>query len=110
MDVLTLPSYREGFGMVVAEAEAMGVPVVVSDVPGPIDAMEPDVTGLIVKVKDWAALEKALYDILTDAKKRFAYGQNAAKFAAEKFDRKIFLGKVYQDKERLLSDFYSKDV
>lgn len=30
-----LPSYREGFGMGTIEAEAMGVPVIVTDIPGP---------------------------------------------------------------------------
>ena len=35
MDVYVLPSYREGFGMGVVEASAMGVPVVVTKYPGP---------------------------------------------------------------------------
>ena len=35
MDAYVLPSYREGFGSVVIEAEAMGVPVIVTDIPGP---------------------------------------------------------------------------
>ena len=39
MDCYILPSYREGFGMGTIEAEAMGVPVIVTDIPGPIDAV-----------------------------------------------------------------------
>lgn len=53
MDAYILPSYREGFGMVVVEAEAMGVPVIVTDIPGPTDAMIPDETGLVVKKRTW---------------------------------------------------------
>ena len=33
MDLYILPSYREGFGMGVIEAEAMGVPVIVTNIP-----------------------------------------------------------------------------
>ena len=49
MDTYILPSYREGFGMGVIEAEAMGVPVIVSDIPGPVDAMIQNETGFVVK-------------------------------------------------------------
>ncbi|MFQ6827728.1 MAG: glycosyltransferase [Faecalimonas sp.] len=38
IDVLILPSYREGFGNVVIEAGAVGTPAIVSNIPGPIDA------------------------------------------------------------------------
>ena len=44
MDVYVLPSYREGFGMGVVEASAMGVPVVVTQYPGPSSAMEEGVS------------------------------------------------------------------
>ena len=46
-DILVLPSYREGFGNVVIEAGAMGTPAIVSNIPGPIDAIEVGKTGLV---------------------------------------------------------------
>mgnify|MGYP003296106054 CR=1 FL=1 len=51
MDVFVFPTYREGFGSVTIEAEAMGVPVVVSDVPGPQNAIIDGVTGYKVPSK-----------------------------------------------------------
>ena len=60
MDTLILPSYREGFGTVVIEAEAMGVPVIVTDIPGPTDAMVNGQTGLIVKKADIESLREAI--------------------------------------------------
>lgn len=63
LDVLILPSYREGFGNVVIEAEAMGVPVIVSDIPGPRDAMENCVTGLLVPVQNVNKLFSAMLEI-----------------------------------------------
>ncbi|HOQ43236.1 MAG TPA: glycosyltransferase [Smithellaceae bacterium] len=103
MDVFALPSYREGFGMVIIEAEAMGVPVVASDVPGPADAMRHEVTGLMVPVKDAGALAEALQVLLRDPVKRAAYGAAAATFARDGFEQKKYLQYVLADKEQLIT-------
>lgn len=103
MDIFTLPSYREGFGSVIVEAEAMGVPVVVSNVPGPIDAMRHEETGLVVPVKNGAALAVALQTLLNDKAKRLAFGAAAAAFARDNFEQKEFLRRVLEDKENLFA-------
>ena len=46
-DVLVLPSYREGFGTVVIEAAAMGVPAIGSRIPGLTDAIIDGETGIL---------------------------------------------------------------
>jgi glycosyltransferase involved in cell wall biosynthesis len=102
MDVFSLPSYREGFGSVVIEAEAMGVPVVVSDVPGPIDAMRHEETGLIVPVKNVRALASALKALLTDAERRARFGRNAFVYARDCFEQREHCRRVLADKEGLL--------
>lgn len=101
MDIFSLPSYREGFGLVIVEAESMGVPVVVSDVPGPIDAMRHEETGLIVPVKNVEALAVALQTLLNDTSKRLAFGAAAATFARENFEQNQLIQHVYEDKMRL---------
>jgi len=65
-DVLCLPSYREGFGTVVIEAAAMGVPTVGTEIPGLIDAVEHGVTGLLVPPCDVSALAVAIETIVND--------------------------------------------
>ncbi len=102
MDIFTLPSYREGFGMVVVEAEAMGVPVVVSNVPGPIDAIRNEETGLVVPVKDAKALADALQTLLRDKGKRLVFGEAASAFVRDNFEQKEYLQRVLEDKEKLL--------
>ena len=52
IDVLVLPSYREGFGNVVIEAAAVGTPAIVSNIPGPIDTIDAGKTALTVEVKN----------------------------------------------------------
>lgn len=102
MDVFSLPSYREGFGSVIIEAEAMGVPVVVSDVPGPIDAMRHEETGLIVPVKNVEALAAALKTLLTDSEMHARFSRNASAFARDCFDQREHCRRVRADKEGLL--------
>lgn len=103
MDIFSLPSHREGFGLVIVEAEAMGVPVVVSDVPGPIDAMRHEKTGLVIPVKNSETLALALQTLLNDTTKRTAYGVAAAAFARDNYEQKEFIRRVLEDKENLFA-------
>lgn len=66
MDVVALPSFREGFGLVTAEAGAMGLPVVASRVTGIVDAVVDGETGTLVPAGDEASLAAALRRYLTD--------------------------------------------
>lgn len=74
MDVLCLPSHREGFPNVVLEAAAMQLPVVASDVPGVIDAVRDGQTGTLVRVRDAAALGAALARYVADPALRTTHG------------------------------------
>ncbi|HDR00119.1 MAG TPA: glycosyltransferase family 1 protein, partial [candidate division WOR-3 bacterium] len=60
MDVLCLPSRREGFPNVPLEAAAAELPVVTTDATGACDSVAAGVTGLVVPVGDVAALTEAL--------------------------------------------------
>lgn len=102
LDVLVLPSYREGFGNVVIEAEAMGVPVVVSNIPGPIDAMQNEVTGLQSKLKDQNDLCEKMKRLLNEDTRR-KYSVAAREFVEQSFDSKVLREKIYQRKRELLS-------
>lgn len=101
-DVYVLPSYREGFGSAVIEAEAMGLPVIVTDIPGPTDAMERDVTGLVVPVKDAAALKEAMEALTCDPARRAEMGKAGYAFAKEKFDQRVLMEKILEDRKVLL--------
>ena len=99
VDVLLLPSYREGFGNVVIEAAAMGTPAIVSNIPGPIDAIEVGKTALVVNAKDTDALTEAMQKIQT--MDYMGMGQNAEQFAREKFDSVVLCRKILERKEKI---------
>lgn len=97
--MLLLPSYREGFGNVVIEAAAMGTPAIVSNIPGPIDAIEVGKTALVVNAKDTDALTEAMQKIQT--MDYMGMGQNAEQFAREKFDSVVLCRKILERKEKI---------
>ena len=65
-DVLAFPSTREGFGLVLLEAAAAGLPVVVSDLPVFSEFMENGVDCLMVPVGDPADLANVLARVMKD--------------------------------------------
>ena len=57
IDILFFPSKREGFGNVAMEAAAMGIPTVANNIIGVKDAIENEVSGILVN-KDESIIEK----------------------------------------------------
>jgi glycosyltransferase involved in cell wall biosynthesis len=66
MDVLVLPSHREGFPNVVLEANAAGIPVAAARATGSVDAVIHGETGLLFPVGDVAGLAATVRMLLTD--------------------------------------------
>jgi glycosyltransferase involved in cell wall biosynthesis len=100
-DVLCLPSYREGFGSVVIEAAAMGVPAVVTRVVGLMDAVVGDETGLFVPPRDVVALANALVRIIDDDALRQRLGEAARARANRQFDSAMVNDLVIKEYEIL---------
>jgi glycosyltransferase involved in cell wall biosynthesis len=83
--VVACPSYREGFGVVCAEAMAHGRPVVASAVGGLLDLVVDGETGLLVPPGDVDALRGALQRLLADRELRRRMGQAGRARAGERF-------------------------
>ncbi len=103
MDVLALPSYREGFPRSPMEAAAMCVPAVVTDIRGCRETVEQGVNGLLFPVGDSDALAAALLEILRDPDRATAMGAAGRAMAEERFDEQKVFERVLQEYERLLS-------
>lgn len=89
MDVLCLPTFREGFPNVVLEAGASGIPTVTTTATGAIDSVVDGRTGLIARVKSAAALSERLEEILTNAEQRERMGRAAFEFVNDHYSREI---------------------
>ena len=104
MDVYILPSYREGFGSGVIEAEALGLPVIVSNIPGPTDAMLKDETGLVVEKADVKSLKEAMKIIRNDRELYQSLAPNTLAFAENNFEQGKLFEHILDDRKKLLGE------
>jgi glycosyltransferase involved in cell wall biosynthesis len=83
--LLVLPSEAEGFGLVLIEAMAAGVPVVATDAPGIRDVVQHDVNGLLVPVANPAALRRAIEQVIDDHALRLRLIENGLRTVQERY-------------------------
>lgn len=102
MDIFMFPSYREGFGNVVIEAEAMKVPVVVSDIPGPQNGIVDGVTGYLVPPRTVEGLVEKTSALIENEDLRKQFGESGSKFVRESFDSKILINKIIENRDWLI--------
>ncbi len=88
-NVLCLPSYREGFGSVIIEAAAMGIPTIGSDIYGISDAVLNRKTGLLCPPKNPNQLLKCMELFLSSPDLVSQYGAAARERAINEFDANI---------------------
>ena len=102
-DVLTHPTYREGFGKVLQEAMGVNIPIITTDVPGPSEVIENNVSGILCKVQDPEDLCKKMELLYNDAELRESF-RKAGKERAEKyFDRPIMLNNILVDMNKIMN-------
>lgn len=102
-DVFVAPSYREGFGLVVIEAEAMALPAIVSNVPGQIDAIKQNETGLTCIAKDSNSLQKAMEKLIEDEELRIDLGNAAAEYVKDNYEQKKLFGYLKEHRDMLIN-------
>ncbi len=98
MDLLVLPTWREGFPNVVLEAAATGLPVVTTECTGSRDSVVPEVTGLLIPPGYPEAIAEAVIKLLHDPARRRRMGMAA----------RVWVGEHYSDARvlALTADFY----
>ncbi len=85
-DVLTLPSRIEGFGYVLVEAMAAGVPVVATAASSIPEIVVEDETGYLVPYANVDALTSRLSSLVSDPELRIRMGAAGYDRAAERFN------------------------
>lgn len=83
--VVVLPSYREGLPKVLVEAAACGRAIVTTDVPGCRDAIDSNVTGLLVPARDVVALSDAIQQLVEYPELRRRFGRAGRALAEREF-------------------------
>lgn len=101
-DVLVHPSYREGFSMVIQQAMAMEIPVVTTDIPGPSEVIEPNISGILAKPRDVETLYYCMKWMVEHPQERVQMGKAGRKRCEEKFNRERMLRLTLEDRENIL--------
>ena len=101
-DLFVLPSYREGFGMSVVEAESFGVPVVVTKYPGPECGMVDNETGYSIDRFSADEIANKVVFLHDNQNTCAVFSNNAIKYAAENYDFNIFRKKYIGDRIQII--------
>lgn len=101
-DILCLPSYREGFGTVVIEAAAMGIPTLGTEIDGLTDAVANGETGVLVPPGDKEALLKGLLTLLESPDAVKLMGGAAQRRCCDLFDANAVNKYLVEEYKKLL--------
>ena len=93
MDVFVLPAWWEGFGNVLVQAAAMGVPVISTTGTGTVDAVSDGYNGILVPVKNKVKLEESMMNMMMNDLQRKKIGEHGILWA-KNFNREIIWGKL----------------
>lgn len=88
-DIFVLPTWREGFGMSVIEAQGLGLPVITSDAYGVVDASVEGETGLRCRVGDPVSLYEAMKEYYVHPELIKKHGEAGRQRVIEKFDNTV---------------------
>ena len=104
-DCFVFPSWYEGFSGSLVEAMISGIPIIASDIPMNLEAVTPDKTALVFKVKDTIDLRLKMEKMLYEYSSMTEMGKRAREEAMARFDIKkianqyeVFLKSVIENK------------
>ncbi len=103
-DCTVLPTHREGFGLVNIESNAVGVPVVTTDIMGCRDSIEDGKTGLFFRVGDAKDLAEKMDYMLRNDGERARMGQSGAARTKELFERSAIWTALVREYNRMAGE------
>jgi glycosyltransferase involved in cell wall biosynthesis len=96
VDIVALPSYREGLPRTLVEAAACGLPLITTDAPGCREVVSDGVDGLLVPVKDSKALARAIQRLQDDPMFARKLGDAARMKARTQLDERIVIQRTIE--------------
>lgn len=100
-NVLVFPSYREGFGNVIAQAGSMGLPSIVSNITGCNEIIVEGENGVIIPSKDSNAVYNAMLRFIEDKDLLNKLKSNARRMIVERYEQKVVWHAILAEYNRL---------
>jgi glycosyltransferase involved in cell wall biosynthesis len=104
MDILILPTYREGFPVSILEAGAMRLPVVATAVDGCTEAVVDGLTGMLVPPRNAAELTQAISRLVADPHLRRRMGEAGRQRVLKDFCPQLICQELYNNYIELLNN------
>jgi glycosyltransferase involved in cell wall biosynthesis len=104
MDLMVLPTWREGFPNVVLEASATGIPVITTLSTGSRDSVVPEVTGFLIPPGSPEAISEAVLKLLRNPERRRQMGEAARAWVLDHFVDERVLGLAAKFYQRLFEE------
>jgi len=101
LDIMVIPSLNEGMGRSLLEAQALGIPVIATNVGGIPEVVKDGMTGILVPPRDSPALARAIIKLLKDRSLREKMGEEARKWVDQRFSAETMVKKVADLYEKL---------
>ncbi len=102
MDVAIIPSTleSESFGVSAVEAQACGTPVIISEIPGLMEATNPNQTSIVVKKNDPQGIASAILHLFQHEVERKTIGERGRAYVMEKYE----INQCFKEIERLFKE------
>lgn len=110
VDVVVLPSFREGLPKALVEGAACALPLITTDVPGCREVVADNVDGLLVPAKNPEALAEAIRRLQNDPELRLALGRAARKKSLARFDSRVIIRQTFELYAELLPQFEDRPM
>ncbi len=88
-NLMCLPSHREGFGSIVIDAAAIGVPTIGYKIPGLVDSISDNYSGKLVPFANIDVFVDEVTELIQNTQKLEEMSKNARKFVVENFDANL---------------------
>ena len=102
MDLAVIPSINESFGVSAVEAQACGTPVIISYIPGLMEATDPGKSSIVVNRKDHHQIAEAIKDMYYNNEKRLEMGAYGRRFAIHNYELNRCFKKIENYYEKIL--------
>lgn len=103
-DCFVLPSYREGFGMVLIEAGAMELPCITTDITGCNEIIEEGTNGIIIPPKDVIALKNAMLEMIENKELYNHLKSNAREMITSRYEQRVVWEALLEEYKRLIDN------
>lgn len=100
-DALAFPSYREGFPNVVLQAGAMALPSIVTNINGCNEIIKEGENGMIIPVKDSAALQQAMEKVMDDTGNYYSMKSNARPLIESRYRQEVVWQALLEEYRRV---------